>query len=82
MSITNEPELFEVEADILESGTANGILYWYELCYSDDILISTYNSKHFGCACFIVDPPRCVSQHDRLGLTMKLHGGLLKIWCT
>lgn len=76
----NEELVENYELEIKNSGRVDGILYWYNINYIEDVLFDTYQSTHYNSACFLVSNDEHVEINNTFKISIKQHKGLLKIF--
>ncbi|RZB40208.1 protein arginine N-methyltransferase 9, partial [Asbolus verrucosus] len=73
---------FHRDADVSRDGIVNGILYWFNVQFTDDesITFSTLNSSHYHKTCTILDSPKCVKKGDKMIIHIIREDGHLKVY--
>ncbi|EFA02025.1 Putative protein arginine N-methyltransferase 9-like Protein [Tribolium castaneum] len=75
---------FHMEADIIKSGSCNGILYWFDIQFTADPsnVFNTLTSTHYDRSCtLLIDKPKVVKAGEKVMIHIMRLEGFLKLYC-
>ncbi|XP_044254189.1 protein arginine N-methyltransferase 9-like [Tribolium madens] len=75
---------FHMEADVIKDGSCNGILYWFDIQFTDDEnnVFNTLNSTHYDRACtLLLNNPKIVKTGEKVMIHIMRLEGYLKLYC-